>query len=47
MPCAACNVPEEDVAPRMPDGFKTEVDGWRHCSSFPPGQVPMNIAVTA
>jgi hypothetical protein len=26
MPCAACNVPEEDVAPRMPDGFKTEVD---------------------
>jgi hypothetical protein len=31
-PCPACNVPEEGAAPRMPEGFRTEVDkdGWRH-----------------
>jgi hypothetical protein len=31
-PCPICNMPEEGAAPRMPDGFKTEVDkkGWRH-----------------
>jgi hypothetical protein len=31
-PCPWCNVPGEGEAPRMPDGFKTEVDkdGWRH-----------------
>jgi hypothetical protein len=32
MPCPTCNIPEEGAAPRMPDGFKTEVDkdGWRN-----------------
>jgi hypothetical protein len=31
-PCPACNASGEGEAPRMPDGFKTEVDkdGWRH-----------------
>jgi hypothetical protein len=31
-PLSGCNIPEEGAAPRMPDGFKTEVDkdGWRH-----------------
>jgi hypothetical protein len=32
MPCPTCNMTDDDTAPRMPDGFKTEVDkdGWRH-----------------
>jgi hypothetical protein len=32
MPCSSCNIPEEGTAPRMPDGFKTDIDkkGWRH-----------------
>ena len=31
-PCPWCNVPAEEETPRMPAGFKTEVDkdGWRH-----------------
>jgi hypothetical protein len=31
-PCPRCNVPEENEAPRLPDGFRTEFDkmGWRH-----------------
>jgi hypothetical protein len=31
-PCPMCNSSELGDAPRMPDGFKTEVDkdGWRH-----------------
>jgi hypothetical protein len=29
-PCGRCNV--DDEIPRLPDGFKTEIDkdGWRH-----------------
>jgi len=32
MPYPSCNMPEEGAVPRMPDGFKIEVDedGWRH-----------------
>jgi hypothetical protein len=32
MPCSACNMADKGAAPRMPDGFKTEVDkkGRRH-----------------
>ena len=32
MPCPACNMADEGGAPRLPDGFKTDVDkdGWRH-----------------
>ena len=31
-PCPACNAVEDGQAPRMPAGFKTDVDkdGWRH-----------------
>ena len=31
-PCPWCNLPAHGEAPRMPDGFKTDVDkdGWRH-----------------
>jgi hypothetical protein len=31
-PCPACNAINDRDAPRMPEGFKTEVDkaGWRH-----------------
>jgi hypothetical protein len=32
-PCPKCNAPKSEyAAPRMPKGFKTEVDkdGWRH-----------------
>jgi hypothetical protein len=29
MPCAACNVPEEDVAPRMPEALKLRSIGIR------------------
>jgi hypothetical protein len=31
-PCPNCNTPSEGETPRMPDGFKTNVDkeGWRH-----------------
>jgi hypothetical protein len=31
-PCPMCNSSEHSATPRMPDGFKTEVDkdGWRH-----------------
>ncbi|WP_025036151.1 hypothetical protein [Bradyrhizobium sp. DOA9] len=30
--CPACNVPGEGELPRMPEGFRVEVDkdGWRH-----------------
>jgi hypothetical protein len=32
MPCPHCNVPENDEAPRMPEGFEIEgsEDGWLH-----------------
>jgi hypothetical protein len=32
MPCPVCNMADEGAAPRLPDGFKTDVDkkGWRH-----------------
>ncbi len=32
MPCPWCNKPAVGKEPRLPDGFKTEVDkdGWRH-----------------
>ena len=32
MPCPECNSARGEDAPRMPAGFKTEVDkdGWRH-----------------
>jgi hypothetical protein len=32
IPCPGCNLPTEDEAPRMPEGFQTDVDkdGWRH-----------------
>jgi hypothetical protein len=32
MPCPDCNMTEEGADPRMPEGFKTEIDkdGWRH-----------------
>jgi hypothetical protein len=32
MACPTCNVADDSEAPRLPDGFKTEVDkdGWRH-----------------
>jgi hypothetical protein len=32
MPCPACNIADEGAAPRLPDGFKTDVDkdGRRH-----------------
>jgi hypothetical protein len=31
-PCPMCNSVEFDEAPRLPAGFKTEIDkkGWRH-----------------
>jgi hypothetical protein len=31
-PCPNCNVPVDGEPPRMPEGFRTEVnkDGWRH-----------------
>jgi hypothetical protein len=31
-PCPWCNMPAEGETPRMPDGFKVDVDkkGWRH-----------------
>lgn len=31
-PCPACNTPMDGEAPRMPGGFRVEVDkdGWRH-----------------
>jgi hypothetical protein len=31
-PCPVCNATNDGDAPRMPGGFKTEVDkeGWRH-----------------
>ena len=31
-PCPLCNVTNDRNSPRMPKGFKTEVDkdGWRH-----------------
>jgi hypothetical protein len=31
-PCPACNAPERDEPPRLPDGFRTDFDkdGWRH-----------------
>ena len=31
-PCGRCNAAQGADAPRMPDGFKVEVDkdGWRH-----------------
>ncbi|MEH2492888.1 hypothetical protein [Bradyrhizobium sp. AZCC 2230] len=31
-PCPRCNVPTDGEPPRMPAGFRTEVDkdGWRH-----------------
>jgi hypothetical protein len=31
-PCPACNAANDGEAPRMPSGFKTEVDkkGWRN-----------------
>jgi hypothetical protein len=30
--CPACNAANDRAAPRMPDGFKTDIDkkGWRH-----------------
>jgi hypothetical protein len=32
MPCSLCNEPLDGKPPRMPDGFKTDIDkdGWRH-----------------
>jgi hypothetical protein len=32
MPCPACNIADENSAPRLPNGFKTEFDkdGSRH-----------------
>jgi hypothetical protein len=32
MPCPLCNKPAPGGAPRMPEGFRTELDkkGWRH-----------------
>jgi hypothetical protein len=32
MPCPPCNTVDEGAEPRLPEGFKTEVDkdGWRH-----------------
>jgi hypothetical protein len=32
MPCATCNMSDEGTSPRLPDGFKTDIDkdGWRH-----------------
>ena len=31
-PCPTRNVPVEGIAPRMPEGFKIDIDkkGWRH-----------------
>jgi hypothetical protein len=31
-PCPLCNVAAEGEAPRMPEGFRVEIDksGWRH-----------------
>jgi hypothetical protein len=31
-PCPACNASNDGASPRLPGGFKTEVDkdGWRH-----------------
>jgi hypothetical protein len=32
MPCQVCNMADDGDVPRMPEGFKTEVDkdGWRN-----------------
>jgi hypothetical protein len=30
MPCTACNFADEGKTPRIPDGFKTEVDKTSH-----------------
>jgi hypothetical protein len=31
MPCPTCNMADDGTSPRLPDGFKTDVDkkGWR------------------
>jgi hypothetical protein len=31
-PCPSCNIPAESGIPRMPSGYRVEVDkdGWRH-----------------